>query len=1304
MKHLIRLLFLLNCAFLTVPGNAADRGIQFMQPRPEGILTHIPSPAGGETGIAVRITLPEKPRYKTGAPVAIAVSGGHSAGNATSRMGASECGFVEIAFAFPGGGRADASSGGIYDHRGANCVEALRDVILFSMDKITDNQGRRLSDLAGDIEILTGNVGLYGASHGGNACGAVMGLWGGRFPDLAWYVSMESPYGEGAVGVELGGRGSTLNPAYDPTTGVLDLSKLAFDPQLPLSPRGSRSGKPAMTLNGGFYFDINGNGSYDAEQDYSQPGLLLEMDEGARLWYSIRLLHETEKRGLLADQRPAHIPTLKEAVEFWRYRDATGLVPDAVRNLPHLAVLVMAGETDHVQLAPDHPHIRAQINAFVGAGAKFVRLNPDRAYVEWLMDRTTGSIPDNNAGLEYSPQTIQAGLVPDNAAPKQILTVASICELADRTQTGDFSLNLDHALFADAPKSARPPQRPRSRPDRLQRKAPNRDNGFPERAGKKQAAATVEKPVGINVAAPGPKFETEPVELNPNAGMEADSRTEDYQLLPLPGGKPSGKLFFVSPGAEGSSHAAKIVFENHQGGIFSRNVPVDKGHSMTFSIRLRAAGIESVELVAVPVPRGQNAMKRGKNKQRPARSVPTARSPAMKGSFGWTTLRLAASFNGNLDEASFQVVARGPGTVWIDDFSIAVDWPKIVEIPDKPVAPLLVAVMMHSETPQAYIHNRDYFRADAMKYEEMAGMLQRYGAKLVAQPERELWLGAEKHDPGFIKRLHEKYNVSFSVHTHGPNPRDHPPRQEVLDYIKLRKDELEALGAGPVTDLNGNFPQPDWDIFADVGIRTMTAYKNTETQTGTMAMEHYYRHPWRPDASPYEGEEQWAQHRPENRVVYLPGAGAVHTRHHSGFADLMERHLRVALSRVRADRVNVFYFVEHVGRFTSDTRQSPWEYVNSQAFHADLEQHEKLYRDFLAPLVKSGHIKFVVPAEMCDAFEAWEKHAMMAEKKKPEGYISFPINIHDIVHVDQSADLLLKLIGLFETHGVRGDFYLTAPITQMYVEQRPDLIKRLRESEMEISYHVRPPHPVYIGFSEPLANLDDRQLKETLRDYETYRLDMKTGGLLRDQPGGYQFVAETFGRKPVAIGLPAKGARLRRTAREIYRELGAKVIVEHHESGTTMEQPFEFLDGLLLRPSDFSVTRWSLPDGNERLNGKDQFWWNMLDTPQASEYTPVAYLEKRLNAWEGTRPPFITSLIHENNFYGRQTPFTLIYWSDSRKTNPLKPPYNLEARDGSTPRSDKNMQQIMEAYEAIIAYAAMNLEVVTSADIAHMAK
>ncbi|MCP4231523.1 MAG: hypothetical protein GY771_15440 [bacterium] len=184
---------------------------------------------------------------------------------------------------------------------------------------------------------------------------------------------------------------------------------------------------------------------------------MFDLGQGAKSWYSVQLIREAHERGLFSESRPAHMPTLAEAIEFWRYRDATGVIPEAVRKVPNVAVIVVAGATDHVQIAPDHPHIRAQVNAFQKAGAQFIRLNPDRAYVEWLFGRRTPGVPDNNAGLRYTQKSIGAALCPDGAIPKQLLSSAAICELADRVQTGNFELNLDRVLYPDAPKTSGPP-------------------------------------------------------------------------------------------------------------------------------------------------------------------------------------------------------------------------------------------------------------------------------------------------------------------------------------------------------------------------------------------------------------------------------------------------------------------------------------------------------------------------------------------------------------------------------------------------------------------------------------------------------------------------------------------------------------------------------------------------------------------------------------------------------------------------------------------------------------------------------
>ena len=67
------------------------------------------------------------------------------------------------------------------------------------------------------------------------------------------------------------------------------------------------------------------------------------------------------------------------------------------------------------------------------------------------------------------------------------------------------------------------------------------------------------------------------------------------------------------------------------------------------------------------------------------------------------------------------------------------------------------------------------------------------------------------------------------------------------------------------------------------------------------------------------------------------------------------------------------------------------------------------------------------------------------------------------------------------------------------------------------------------------------------------------------------------------------------------------------------------------------------------------------------------------------------------------TPWALIYYTDAQKSEPLSPPFDLDAPDGSRARTAQNQEAIWAAYEELVAYAAAHLEVVTSEDIAKLA-
>ncbi len=453
----------------------------------EGIRLHVPSDACASEGVAVILTLPRTPRWAEGAPVVVHIPGGWGQSGLEQRgADLSGFGFADLRFSFPGGGLPDFQSGGANDHRGEPSIRALRDLIRFATGRKADSNGKTIQDHAGKIKILVDHAGLAGWSNGGNPAGIVAALYGKDFPDLAFYASFESPLGEGACGAELGGFGTGPNPAYDPDTGVLDLKKLAWDPELRIAaPGGGRggaggreggaggrtSGAPARPgggdpgraslPSGGLFFDLDGDGSFDEGSDFAGRPLAGTSESGEpRAGYSLRLLRGAEESGLFAEGRPSQIPSLAEAEVWWQFRDALPHLPRAVENCPKLAVIVYGSEKDHVQAALDHPHILAQVEGYRAAGATFVRLNPDRAYVQWVSGGGAETAVDNPAGQAWDHRSIRAAMEPEDAASDAGYMAAALCELADRTHAKDWRPNLDAPLHPDAPRSDLPPPRP----------------------------------------------------------------------------------------------------------------------------------------------------------------------------------------------------------------------------------------------------------------------------------------------------------------------------------------------------------------------------------------------------------------------------------------------------------------------------------------------------------------------------------------------------------------------------------------------------------------------------------------------------------------------------------------------------------------------------------------------------------------------------------------------------------------------------------------------------------------------------
>ena len=158
------------------------------------VSCYLPSESAPGNGLAVNIIYPKKPRYPDGAPVVVVVPGGAGPDGLTFDMHAAQMGFVEVRFAFPGGGKGKFTSSGIYDYRGIECQKALRDVLQYAGGRMLDGEGKKIAELV-PIKISKDNVGVVGWSNGGNIALVTMGKYADDLQFLSWAAFYESPLG-----------------------------------------------------------------------------------------------------------------------------------------------------------------------------------------------------------------------------------------------------------------------------------------------------------------------------------------------------------------------------------------------------------------------------------------------------------------------------------------------------------------------------------------------------------------------------------------------------------------------------------------------------------------------------------------------------------------------------------------------------------------------------------------------------------------------------------------------------------------------------------------------------------------------------------------------------------------------------------------------------------------------------------------------------------------------------------------------------------------------------------------------------
>ncbi|MFH1785413.1 MAG: hypothetical protein ABH842_03210 [Candidatus Micrarchaeota archaeon] len=425
------------------------RNISVVPAKPgEYIVTQINNSENGK--IAVRIDVPSEPRYGNSSPIVVVASTwfvkkyNDDMTQFHLEYNPVDVGAISVSYLWPG--KTDPvtkiRSEGTYDFGGPQSIAAFRDVIRFALGEIPDSNGSYLHEIV-SINADYDNVGMFASSHSGVVATNVMAYYGEYFQDLKYFVGRENPTTVEMYALEIGHydeQNKRLeNPyynysAYTQFSISVDYSTLGWiDAEL--------GGRPYHKVSNGSVYILDYKGPQINDTWYFSPALTQALfDNGA----------------FTLQNWPTDLGKPEEVKSFWEYREPIDNFELIGQKLPNLKVLVSFASRDHVQAAPDKPHIHHAYDGFrKRAGLSWVRLNCDLAYVQSEIDQSAtlvGGFPDNNANTEPNDWYVESelwgfeGTLAGHPTARSI-PLAGVAEMADRTKFDNWEVNLPGVLI-----------------------------------------------------------------------------------------------------------------------------------------------------------------------------------------------------------------------------------------------------------------------------------------------------------------------------------------------------------------------------------------------------------------------------------------------------------------------------------------------------------------------------------------------------------------------------------------------------------------------------------------------------------------------------------------------------------------------------------------------------------------------------------------------------------------------------------------------------------------------------------------
>ena len=286
------------------------------------------------------------------------------------------------------------------------------------------------------------------------------------------------------------------------------------------------------------------------------------------------------------------------------------------------------------------------------------------------------------------------------------------------------------------------------------------------------------------------------------------------------------------------------------------------------------------------------------------------------------------------------------------------------EVDVEPGARISLGFLLHVEQDGKLESDAAHWASRAAIVEGFSAMLAAHGARLGFQPDVTFVNGAMAFSPDWMA-AREAEGAGFSTHIHAEvNESGEAVERAVRDArASFRASNLD------VNDLNGGFNTGQWSLVRDTGIRSLTAFKDPETQLGLATA---FVQPWRPpDGATFLEPDTFMTHDPAGPLVYLPGA-PIKEADPSRYADFVRRVLSQARTHAREGWVNTWYFVVHIDQFGPEDDDALALYLSDGSFAGDLAEYDRMLTEVTDPLEATEEVVYAVPADMARAWLEWE--------------------------------------------------------------------------------------------------------------------------------------------------------------------------------------------------------------------------------------------------------------------------------------------------------------------------------------------